>query len=252
MKKYVLLLVGIVIGAFIGLSIPYRLFIDEGLAPLLPCCSHGFWDWTLRVLQVVGTFLAVIVALFKEDWVARRFKPNLQIDKENCCLYDKVVAGKTNRYDAKILLSNVGRGKANNLKVVIQRIDYRHSRDRQNSQTVVSEPFALLFDNGSEQFCLPTDDEISIDWLSILQTPTPNSVGGSVPPVPPLMLTIGRDSIQPSNYDGVLDVTFLVKCDELKPQKHVARIEWDGTWCDKKCDMQEVFSYEWINGNISN
>lgn len=55
--------------------------------------------------------------LFKEDWVAYRFKPNLWLMKDDCCLYEKVIAGKTNRYDAKKLLSNVGRGKANNLKV---------------------------------------------------------------------------------------------------------------------------------------
>lgn len=246
MKKYILLLLGIVLGVLIGLSIPYCLVTDESLTPLLPCCRHGFWDWTLRVLQVIGTLLAVAVALFKEDWVAYRFKPNLKLDQENCVLYDKVIAGKTNRYDAKIWLSNVGRGKANNLKVIIERIEYRHSRDRQNAQTVLREPFALLFDNGSEQFCLPTDDEVCIDWLSILQTPAPKSMFGSVPPVPPLMLTIGRTSIQPGNHNGVLDVTFVVKCDELKPQKYVARIEWDGTWSDNKEAMQEVFSYVWL------
>lgn len=251
MKNYIVLSFGVLVGVFAGLSVPYCLFTDEAPTPFLPCCHHVFWDWALRVLQVIGTLLAVFVALFKEDWVARRFKPNLQIDKENCCLYDKVVAGKINRYDAKILLSNVGRGKANNLKVIIQRIEYRHSRDRQNFQTVVNEPFTLLFDNGSEQISLPTDDEISVEWLSILQTPTPNSVGGSVPPVPPLVLTIGRTSIQPNNHDGVLDVVFVVKCDELKPQKYVARIEWDGTWSDNKEAMQEVFSYEWLNNNES-
>lgn len=251
MNKYIFLLIGIALGVFFGLSIPYCLFTDESLSPLLPCCWHGFWDWTLRILQVIGTLLAVLVALFKEDWVAYRFKPDLQLEKDDCNLYDKVVAGKTNRYDAKISLSNVGRGKANNLKIYIERIEYRHSRDRQNAQTIVSEPFALLFENGSDQFCLPTDDEISIGWLSILQVPAPNPMGGSTPPAPPLMLTIGKTSIQPCNHDGVLDVTFLVKCDELKPQKHVARIEWDGTWCDKKDDMQEVFSYEWLNNSIS-
>lgn len=237
------------IGILIGLCIPYSFFSGNCPIPLLPICSHSFGDWVLRILQVFGTLLAVIVALFKEDWVAYRFKPNIQLDKEHCDLLGKNINGTNNRYAAKISLSNVGRGKANNLRVIIERIEYRHSADRQNAQVISNEPYDLLLDNGSEQFCLPTDDEILVEWLSILQTPTPKPLGGKTPPSPPLNLMIGKESIPPSHYDGVLDVTIKIKCDELKPQSHVVRIEWDGTWSGDKEAMQEVFSYKWLDAN---
>lgn len=247
MKKLLFILLFLIIGVLIGLCIPYSFFTVHCPTPLFPICSHNFWDWMLRSMQVFGTLLAVIVALFKEDWVAYRFKPNILLDKEHCDLFAKNVNGTTNRYDAKFCLSNVGRGKANNVRVVVERIDYRYSADRQNSQAISNEPYDLLIDKGSELSCIPTDDEIMIEWLTILQTPTPKPLGGKTPPVPPLNLMIGKKSIPSAHYNGILDVTIKIKCDELKPQNHVIRIEWDGTWRGDKETMQEVFSYKWLD-----
>lgn len=245
-NKIIFLLGGIGLGIIGGLCIPWCFFSDNCPQPLLAVCKHGFWDWMLRILQVVGTLLAVIVALFKEDWVAYRFKPCLLLDKEHCDLEDNVVMGHTNSYKAKILLSNVGRAKANNLKVIIDRIEYRVSVGRENVQTISAAPYELSINGGKEQVCIPTDDEIRVEWLSILQAPMPKPIQGAIPPVPPLNLMIGKRSIQSAHHNGVLEVTIKIKCDELKPQKHVIRIEWDGSWKSTKDKMNEVFSYKWL------
>lgn len=246
MKNVVILLVGIAIGVIIGLCFPWTFLSGVCPQPLLKVCEHGFWDWTLRVLEVLATLSAVLVALFKEDWVAYRFKPSLQIDKEHCDIHAKGANDRTDRYDAPLVLSNVGRAKANNLKVSVVRIEYRVSAERVNVQTVCAEPYELCIKGCGEQVCIPTDDEIRIDWLSILQAPAPNALQGAVPPSPPLSLMIGQKNICSDYYDGVIEVTICIKCDELKPQKHVLRIEWNGTWKKTKADMQEVFSYKWL------
>lgn len=84
MKKTVLLyiLLALLFGFFVGLSVPfsYSLCTKGCPTPLLQICEHGFWNWTLRVLQVIGPIAAVIVALFKEDWVAYWYTPSLHIE----------------------------------------------------------------------------------------------------------------------------------------------------------------------------
>ena len=247
MKNGVILLAGIVIGVIVGLCLPWTFLSGVCPQPLLEVCEHGFWDWTLRVLEVLATLMAVLVALFKEDWIAYRFKPSLQVDKEHCDIHPKGANNRTDRYDVTLVLSNIGRAKANNLKVSIDRIEYRVSAARENVQTVCAEPYDIIINGGSEQVCIPTDDEIRVDWLSILQAPNPNAAQGDVPPTPPLNLMIGQKNIPCIFYDGIIDVIIRIKCDELKPQKHVLRIEWNGDWKEAKADMQEVFSYKWLN-----
>lgn len=247
MKNVVILLGGIAIGVVIGLCLPWTFLLGVCPQPLLEVCEHGFWDWTLRVLEVIGTLLAVVVALFKEDWVAYRFKPSLHLDKEHCDIQAKGANDHTDKYDAGLVLSNIGRAKANNVKVCIDRIEYRISSERVNIQTICAESYDLIIHGGSNQVCIPTDDELRVDWMSILQAPNPNEAQGEVPPVPPLNLMIGQKNI-PSNYhNGVIDVFFKIKCDELKPQKYVLRIEWNGSWQNSKEAMQEVFSYKWLD-----
>lgn len=166
-KNGIILLVGILIGTIIGLSLPLKFFSVPCPPHLFDICRHGFWDWTLRVLEVLGTLLAVGVALFKEDWVAYRFKPNLVLDKEHCDIYARGANGYIVRYDAMLVLSNIGRAKANNLKVSIDSIEYRAFAPEANLQTISSEPYNLIIHGGSNQTCIPTDDEIRIGLLSL-------------------------------------------------------------------------------------
>lgn len=152
----------------------------------------------------------------------------------------------TDKYDAVLVLSNNGRAKANNVKVSVDRIEYRISAERENIQTIFAEPYDLIIYGGSNQVCIPTDDELRVDWLSILHAPNPNATQGEVHPVPPLNLMIGQKNIPSKYHNGIIDVIIKIKCDELKPQKHVLRIEWNGSWQNSKDAMQEVFSYKWL------
>lgn len=74
------ILPSLLLGAFIGLCVPYCLFSNICPEPLLQVSQHNFWDWFLSVLQVIGSLAAVIVALFKEDWLAYWYTPSLKLE----------------------------------------------------------------------------------------------------------------------------------------------------------------------------
>lgn len=252
MNKIVLAfaLLALLLGIFIGLCVPYCLYPGICPTPLLPVCSHGFWNWFLRVLQAIGPLAAVIVALFKEDWMARWYRPNLNIETSMDDLREQLIHDGENdvagTYTAMLRFSNMGKATANNMSIFVERIVYRQSCDSLTSEDLLEEPFALLLDKGNDAINLPKYGEKSVVWLSLQKIKTPSSPKGK-PVVPSLNLFIGRSClIRPENCSGIIDITFKVICDNLKPQVKTIRLQWDGTWRSRKQELSNVFTYQWI------
>ena len=244
MNKIVLIVVSTVVGVFIGLSIPYTLF-SECKSPLLGICGHIFWDWALRILQVVGTLGAIIVALYKEPLQRRLVRPNLCMDlgimqeqlvKEG----DNDIA---NAYNGKIKVSNVGSNQAHNIVVSIEKIIYRRFSDTQTPQVLQELSVPIKSANGKDIASLPTDDDVAFPWFSVLKAQS-QEVDGVVQSIP-MKFMIGSKEIAGSCFSGLIDVTFKLKCDELKPQFKTLTIEWNGEWKGRQVDMVKVFKYKW-------
>ena len=251
MKKTILLcMLVLLFGVIIGLCIPCCLFSSKCPMPMLQVCEHGFWDCFLRVLQVIGSIAAVIVALFKEDWIACWYTPNLQLETSMDDLKEQLIHDGENEvagtYTAMLRFSNVGKATANNMSVFVERVVYRQSSDSLTSEELLEEPFALLLDKGNDVINLPKYGEKSAVWLSLQKIKTPSSSKGK-PVVSSLNLFIGRSClIQPRYCAGILDVTFKVVCDDQKPQLKTVRLQWDGTWRSRKQELSNVFTYKWL------
>lgn len=252
MKKSVLAfaLPALLLGILIGLWIPYCLYSDTCPTPLLPVCSHGFGDWFLRILQVVGPIAAVIVALFKEDWMDSWYKPSLDIDTSMDDLSEVLVSEGGNdvasTYSAKLRFANMGKAAANNMSIFVERVVYRKTGNSLTSEDILKDPFPLLLDRGNDSINLAKYGERSAEWLSLMkaQTSVP-SKGNSK--LSRLNMFIGLSfQVAPSYHSGILDVTFKIVCDNLRPQFKTVRVQWDGTWRSRKQELSNVFTYKWI------
>lgn len=244
MNKFVLIVVSSVIGIFIGLCIPYALF-SECQMSLLGICKHVFWDWALRVLQVIGTLGAVIVALYKEPLQRRLVRPKLCLDLES--MQEQLVKEGdndiANAYNGKIKVSNVGSNRANNIVVSIEQIIYRRFAATQTPQILQDLSVPIRPINGKDIACLPTDDDVTFTWFSVLKAQS-QELDGVVQSIP-MKFIIGSKEIAGSCFSGLIDVTFKLKCDELKPQLKTLTIEWNGEWKGRQVDMVKVFKYKW-------
>ena len=236
--------ISVLLGVLIGLCIPYSFYTDCP-TPLFDICGHIFWDWVLRILQVVGTLLAVVVALFKEPLQRWLVRPNLNMELSS--MHEQLVKDGdndiANAYSGKIKVSNVGSNKANNVIVSIEKIVYRKSENSQTPQILLDQSSVIKAFNGKDIACLPTDDEVFFPWLNILKAQS-QDVEGAVQAIP-MKLMIGSKEIGGACFSGLLDVTFKLKCDELKPQYKTLRMEWNGEWKGRQVDMVKVLSYEW-------
>lgn len=252
MKRVIFLFVlpSLFLGVFIGLSVPYCIFSSICPEPLLQVCSHGFWDWFLRILQVVGSLAAVIVALFKEDWLAYWYTPSLKLETSYDDLIENLVhdgnSDIADTYRVKLRLTNEGKSTANNLRVYVDRIIFRESSKSLTSEDILKEPFPLLLDKGNDTVCLPKYGELSTEWLSLMMVTPKSPVDDSVLP-PSVVMFIGRSFwVNEEYYSGLLDITFRMVCDGLKPQTKTLRVQWNGKWHSRKSELLSGLGYEWI------
>lgn len=252
MKRVIFLFVlpALFLVVFIGLSVPYCIFSSICPEPLLQVCGHGFWDWFLRILQVVGSLAAVIVALFKEDWLAYWYTPSLKLETSYDDLIENLVhdgnSDIADTYRVKLRLTNEGKSTANNLRVYVDRIIFRDSSKSLTSEDILKEPFPLLLDKGNDTVCLPKYGELSTEWLSLMMVTPKSPVDDSVLP-PSVVMFIGRSFwVNEEYYSGLLDITFRMVCDGLKPQTKILRVQWNGKWRSRKSELLSGLGYEWI------
>ena len=196
---------------------------------MLQVCGHGFWDWFLRILQVVGSLAAVIVALFKEDWLAYWYTPSLKLETSYDDLIENLVhdgnSDIADTYRVKLRLTNEGKSPANNLRVYVDRIIFRDSSKSLTSEDILKESFPLLRDKGNDTVCLPKYGELSTEWLSLMMVTPKSPVDDSVLS-PSLVMFIGRSFwVNEEYYSGLLDITFRMVCDGLKPQTKTLRVQ---------------------------
>lgn len=252
MKKIIFwgILPSLLLGVCIGLCVPYSLVSSICPEPLLQVCGHGFWDWFLRILQVVGSLAAVIVALFKEDWLAYWYTPSLKLETSYDDLIENLVhdgnSDIADTYRVKLRLTNEGKSTANNLRVYVDRIIFRDSSKSLTSEDILKEPFPLLLDKGNDTVCLPKYGELSTEWLSLMMVTPKSPVDDSVLP-PSVVMFIGRSFwVNEEYYSGLLDITFRMVCDGLKPQTKTLRVQWNGKWRSRKSELLSGLGYEWI------
>lgn len=251
MKKIIFggILPSLLLGVCIGLCVPYSLVSSICPELLLQVCQHSFWDWFLRVLQVVGSIAVVILALFKEDWMAYWYTPSLKLETSYDDLTENLVhdgnSDIVDSYRVKLRLTNEGKSTANNLRVYVDRIVFRESSKSLTSEDILKGSFLLFLDKGSDTVCLPKYGELSTEWLSMMKVTTKTPADGSE--IPQLSMYIGRSfEVDAEHQSGLLDITFKMVCDGIKPQTKILRVQWNRKWRPRKSDLLSVLGYEWI------
>lgn len=150
-------------------------------------------------------------------------------------------------YRVKLRLTNEGKSPANNLLVYVDKIVFRESSKSLTSEDILKEPFAIFLDKGNDTVCLPKYGELSTEWLSMMMVTPKSPVDGSELP-PQLSMFIGRSfEVDAEHQSGLLDITFKIVCDGMKPQTKTLRVEWNGKWRSRKSDLVSVLGYEWID-----
>lgn len=182
--------------------------------------------------------------------MAYRYTPSLKLETSYDDLTENLVhdgnSDIVDSYRVKLRLANEGKSPANNLRVYVDKIVFRESSKSLTSEDILKEPFAIMLDKGNDTVCLPKYGELSTEWLSMMKvTPKAPTDGTELPPQ--LSMFIGRSfGVDAEHQSGLLDITFKMVCDGIKPQIKTLRVQWNGKWRPRKSDLVSVLGYEWI------
>ena len=92
---------------------------------------------------------------------------------------------------------------------------------------------------------LSTDDEISFKLFELFG-PQERIIDGTTYNTP-MSFIIGKKPIPELNFDGIIEISLKVKCNELKTQYRKIRLEWNGKWENRLTEMSRILSYQWIS-----
>jgi hypothetical protein len=226
------------LGIFGGLCIPYCLF--SKCESIYQICHHVFWDWTLRVLQVVGTLSAVIVALFKEWFYKQIIHPNICFVNKSQEIELKIKADRTtvDKYYAKFDICNNGSASAENCQLYITSIRYLNSP---SDFQIIGEEHPVIWDDGDKKVDIPEGFSKSIEWLSIY----PEQKGSKASERIPVNLMIGGYTIPQEYHNGKFEITFKLICRSTTTQELKIELEWNG-----KCELHQQNMIKNINFSL--
>lgn len=229
-NKFVTFIIGILLGLLIGVVLPISLF-HECETPIWDVCNHRFWDWFLRILEVIGTLSAVIVALFKEWFYKRFYHPTFVFRCGTLSeTYDN--NNNVNQYSSLLQITNNGSASADNCELYISRLEFSStSNDLHN--TIISTDTALRWEDNERHVDIAQNCTKTYEWFKLVKSiPAINNTAAI-----PNKLFIGNKEIPSNMNNGRFDVTFKIVCQGNAPKEVRLQLSWNGQWQEHMSQM---------------
>lgn len=239
MKKYVTIIGCIAIGLIIGLLIPWTLYVECN-GSILNVCTHGFWDWTLRILQVCGTLGAVVVALFKEWFYKRIYHPSFTIKTSGNDIKEKIDENNNvSQYYSHLLITNNGSASAVNSELYMSRLEYTSQNGAINN-TIIDVDSRLLWADSEKRIDMPQTFTQSVEWFKVMRGIPKSENTDAIPP----QLIIGTKQIPKDMSNGCFTVVFKVVSTGIPAKEIKIKLSWNGQWQDHLSQMKTCLQYE--------
>lgn len=249
-KPYKLILVvGLIILAyFLGNWIPISLLVPDFTEDKISSLEH--YKLVISIVSASITFLAVFVALFKDDlreyWKYSRaefsFPDNLTIEITSTqeSSNDSLIASK---YISRIQVHNSGNLPLLNTEICLDRLEY-FAQNSNKGQFIEVNGKSLKW-NGTEEtsISIPAGRKKLVDVLELIapqkfSTPDTTKPSTSIP----AKLVIGSHS--PEENRGKWIATFSLCAQNHKEVNFAISIVWNGSWKTRLTDMSTTYIIE--------
>lgn len=238
MKKVIIIIVAFSFGVLVGLLLPWNM-CSECKGSLFSVCSHCFWDWCLRVLQVFGTLSAVVVALFKEWFYKKIYHPSFTI-KTSSDTVQEVFDEKNivTTYQSNLLITNTGSASATNCELYMSRLEYV-SQNGSIKNTLVDVDSLQLWSSGEKRIDIPQTFSQTFEWFKVIRGVPKSAKVAAIPH----QLIIGSKQIPTNMCNGSFNVVFKLVCQGSIPKEIKLTLSWNGQWHDHKSQMVTGLQY---------
>ncbi|WP_437512722.1 hypothetical protein [Sorangium sp. So ce1099] len=257
MKTRNKLLLAVFAGCLIGFIIASQCPVLSVLVKLSDDTVTGFQrlDLLVRILAAAGTFLAVVVALFKEDIRRLWEHANIELNPRDSDWIREILEGSTDdddaegdssaserdapsrraeKYEAAIQVKNTGNVPAKSCEIRLDRLIFKPQADA-NGVEVDSSDTALSWRGTTEPRIAILPDRHATVEVVVLTAPTGPKAGSRQ-----ASLRIGNNAVV--DRSGTWVATFSVFGENVRLTKIDLTIWWDGQWEHRKTEMSRRFT----------
>lgn len=245
MKWYSRILISLfllIMGYLLGVFFPLCLRPNIAEAPIT---KGEYINVFINIVVAIASFLAVIVALFKESILSLLNHPNLAIQLLDDGIIENIDREqqypKTESYVCLLEINNKGNKVAEGTEIVVEEVQYskRSKNDLQPIRGYRGKK-KLFWDSVAVE--LPTFIPKEIELFNIV---CPNNYG--TPDVPTTdnieKLRIkfnGLDLNLNQTEKGFWQIKYYIRYKGGKSVRFSLLVEWDGTWKSRKMEMKDV------------
>lgn len=241
-KCFVCFLLSIILGYFICVFIPCKIFI--------PNIDYGkqystgeYYYYIISTIQAIGTVGAVIVALFMDTIKSFFRKPKLEIRLHHEDLQEELnnstdVDKKAKRYHHSIDIHNFGNINAENCEIHMENIQFTGLGMQKPTEIMQNE--VILKWHGtiqSETTYIPVQGKKSFQLFEVFPPEELSTKGGRSQQKPPYII-IGDFQVPNEYCGGKWNVLFCLYSPNIKPLKFNVIIDWDGKWENRQMEMK--------------
>lgn len=243
-----LIIIGFVLGYFAGVYFP-QISIPEIEERTIN--QVEFNTMILRGLALLATFLAVIVALFKEEIrsIWKNVKLNVVIPEnpiQESLGKENVNAGDSNKefitanhYSGKVHIINKGTIPVLNAELYLEKIEYFKKDNSQPKEIEVSGK-AIKWDKEEEtKSLIPSNGQKTCELIFIGAPSEESLPDGSESTSKNPSMQIGETEIPKDFQNGKFVAHFAIHSISCKCKKFKTSIEWDGKWHTRLTEMSD-------------
>ena len=237
----VCLLVGYIIGIFLPCNILPKINED-------PISRGDFFYYTVTALGVVATFLTVLVALFKEDFIRlfKKVKLKYSFLSENKLQEDiEDVDGtkKAKKYYSTVIIENIGNIHAENCELYIDRIEYSAGG---NTNILLSESKPVKWSGEREHIYIPSKASTVLHLFELFppqNSSTPeekekNNHAGIK------LLGYQKLEIEETGNVGWKCYYSIHSSSMTRTKRFETKIIWNGKWEHRLSEMSKILTFE--------
>lgn len=248
-KKYLLLLIPLIIGYLFGIFFP--------LSILKPAFSESeligkaeYYRLLISIVSAFITFCAVLVALFKDDlreyWkkptikVSMSNSPTTEIFSDNAQTNSSTDPLIASNYITKIDIENTGNLAALSTEIILEKLFFTE-KDTNIQQNIECSGKPINW-NGTEStsITLPVGAKKSITILNI-SAPEKTSKPDGQSSREPSNIIVGENKCNKDHNKGKWVATFTIYAQNYKPTSFEIEFEWNGLWKPRLTEFNSQF-----------
>jgi hypothetical protein len=254
-RKIVLLLIPLLVGYIIGHFFPISV-LTPGYPDTDVLSKSEYYRFVVSVIAAAITFIAVVVALFKDDLREYWKRPNIKISEPSQMTIEEFNNGAesgsstdhlmASKYISRIQIKNDGNLPAVNTEIFLEKLEFKEKN------TNIIQPIECfgkpLQWNGTEasSMILPVGATKLLDLIKIT-APEKVSMPDSQTIKNPSKIIIGELQIAKEQSKGIWYATFGIYSQNHDPISFKVEMEWTGIWKPRLTEFNTQYQIKKIN-----